>query len=215
MSAPRILVACEWTGTVRDAFLARGFDAWSCDVVQDEVGSDRHIRADVRTILDRGWDLLIAHPPCTRLCRSGLRWLHKPPLKRTLEQMWADLDKAAQLFSTLWNAPVPHVAVENPRMHRHAQERIAGFVPPTQIVQPWEYGHGETKATGLWLRNLPALTPTNIVEGREARIHRMPQSFNRGRERSRTYKGLARAMADQWGSHVLAAMGETELGEAA
>jgi hypothetical protein len=202
----RVLIGCEWSGTVRDAFLARGFDAWSCDLVADERGSNRHIRADVRDVLRDGWDMLIvAHPPCTRLCKSGLRWLHTPPAGRTLEAMWAELDEGAALFSVLWNAPVEHVAVENPRMHRHAQQRIAGFVPPAQVVQPWEHGHGETKATCLWLRNLPRLTPSNIVEGREQRIFRMPASPTRQRERTRFFPGIAAAMADQWGGYVLAA----------
>jgi hypothetical protein len=200
----RVLVACEWTGTVRDAFLRRGFDAWSCDRAQDELGSNRHIRADVRTILGDGWGLLIvAHPPCTRLCKSGLRWLHAPPKGRTLESMWRDLDEAADLFSLLWEAPIPHVAVENPRMHRHAQARIRGYVQPTQTIQPWQFGHGETKATCLWLRDLPPLTPTDIVGGRTERVHRMPEGPMRSRERSRFFRGIGDAMADQWGSYVL------------
>lgn len=196
----RVLVACEFSGTVRDAFLARGYDAWSCDLLPDEHGSNRHIRGDVRDVLGYGWDLLIvAHPPCTRLCLSGLRWLHTPPEGRTKDEMWADLEAGAALFSDLWNAPIERVCVENPKMHRHAKERISGYVEPAQFVQPWWFGHGETKATGLWLKNLPPLAPTNIVEGREARVHRMSQTPDRWRERSRTFSGLAAAMADQWG----------------
>lgn len=202
----RVLVACEFSGTVREAFLAAGFDAWSCDLLADERGSNRHIRCDVRDILGDGWDLLIvAHPPCTRLCNSGVRWLTAPPAGRTLQELWAELDNGAALFSTLWNAPVPHVAVENPVMHRHAKERIVGYVPPAQSVQPWQFGHGESKRTCLWLRNLPPLVPTRIVDGREQRVFRMSPGPNRGRERSRFFPGIAAAMADQWGRHILAA----------
>lgn len=200
MSEARILVACEFSGTVRDAFLARGYDAWSCDLLPDERGSNRHITGDVRDILDDGWDLLIvAHPPCTRLCNSGVRWLSTPPPGRALEDMWAELDEGAALFSTLWNAPVPRVAVENPVMHKHAKARIVNYAEPAQSVQPWQFGHGETKRTCLWLRNLPPLTPTLIVEGREQRVHRMPPGPDRWKERSRFFPGIAAAMAGQWG----------------
>lgn len=204
MGIARILVGCEFSGTVREAFLRRGYDAWSCDLLPDEKGSNRHIRGDVLDVIaDGGWDLLIvAHPPCTRLCNSGVRWLTKPPAGKTLEQMWEELDQGAALFSALWNAPIPHVAVENPVMHRHAKERITGYQEPAQSVQPWQFGHGEVKRTCLWLRNLPKLTPTNIVEGREARVHRMPPGPYRGLERSRFFDGIAVAMADQWGPLV-------------
>lgn len=196
----RVLVACEFSGTVREAFLARGYDSWSCDLLPDERGSNRHIRGDVRDVLGDGWDLLIvAHPPCTRLCNSGVRWLKSPPPGRSLPEMWADLDEGAALFSTLWNAPIDRVAVENPVMHRHAKERIINYAKPAQSVQPWQFGHGETKRTCLWLRNLPALTPTNVVDGRAARVHRMPPGPDRWRERSRFFTGIANAMADQWG----------------
>lgn len=197
----RILIGCEFSGTVRDAFTARGYDAWSCDLLPDERGSNRHIRGDVRDVLGDGWDVLIVcHPPCTRLCNSGVRWLTTPPEGRTREAMWAELEGGADLFSTLWNAPIDRIAIENPVMHRHAKERIRGYRPPAQSVQPWQFGHGETKRTCLWLKNLPCLTPTDIVEGRIARVHRMPPSPQRWAERSRTYIGFANAMADQWGS---------------
>lgn len=203
----RVLVACEFSGTVREAFLARGHDAWSCDLLPDERGSNRHIRGDVRDILDERWDMIIvAHPPCTRLCNSGVRWLSEPPPGRTRQEMWHELEAGADLFSTLWNAPAPCVAVENPVMHRHAKSRIRGYEPPAQSVQPWQFGHPETKRTCLWLRNLPPLAPTNVVDGREARVHRMPQSRNRWRERSRFFPGIAAAMADQWPPHVLKAV---------
>lgn len=196
----RVLVGCEFSGVVRDAFLARGHDAWSCDLEPAETPSNRHMRCDVRDVLHLGWDLLmVAHPPCTRLTLSGVRWLHQPPRGRDRASMWAELDAACDLFSTLLKAPIPRVAIENPIMHRHARERICGWVPPAQTVQPWQYGHGETKATCLWLRNLPALTPTAVVEGRQARVHRMPPGPNRARERSRFFPGIAAAMADQWG----------------
>lgn len=189
----RVLVACEFSGIVRRAFAARGHDAWSCDLLPAEDRSNRHIVGDARDILNDGWDLLmVAHPPCTRLCNSGVRWLEE-------RNLWADLDEAAALFSTFWNARIPRIAVENPVMHRHAKARIVNYQPPAQSVQPWQFGHGETKRTCLWLRNLPPLAPTKVVEGREARVHRMPPGPDRWRERSRFFTGIAEAMADQWG----------------
>lgn len=196
----RVLVACEFSGIVRRAFAAAGFDAWSCDILPAEDGSNRHITGDVRGVLSDGWDLLIvAHPPCTRLCNSGVRWLSVPPPGRTAEDMRRELIEGASLFSTLWNAPVARRCIENPVMHRHAKALISNYRPPAQSVQPWQYGHGETKRTCLWLAGLPPLTPTNIVKGREARVHRMPPGPHRARERSRFYPGIAEAMAAQWG----------------
>lgn len=195
----RVLVACEFSGIVRRAFAHRGHDAWSCDLLPSEDRSNKHIIGDVRDILDDGWDLLIvAHPPCTRLCNSGVRWLHAPPPGRSLDDMRAELIAGAELFSACWNAPVERIAVENPIMHRHAKALIENYEPPAQTIQPWQFGHGETKATCLWLRNLPPLTPTNIVPGRTARVHRMPQRPDRWKERARTFPGIAEAMADQW-----------------
>ena len=194
----KVLVACEFSGTVRNAFLEQGHDAWSCDLLPDETGSSRHIKGDVRCLLGDGWDLIIAHPPCTRLANSGVRWLEKPPPGRTREDMKAKLEEGADLFSTLWNAPARHVAVENPVMHKYAKALIRGYQPPAQSVQPWQFGHPETKRTCLWLRNLPPLVPTNVVEGREARVHRMSPGPDRWRERSRFFRGIAVAMADQW-----------------
>ena len=197
----RVLIACEYSGVVRRAFAARGHDAWSCDLLPSEDHANQHIIGDARDLLNDGWDLLmVAHPPCTRLCNSGVRWLSRPPKGKTLAQMWADLDEAANLFSAFWNAPIDRVAVENPIMHRHARERIRNFAPASQQLQPWQFGHGETKATCLWLKNLAPLRPTNIVDGRTQRVHRMSPGPNRWRERSRTYQGIADAMADQWGS---------------
>lgn len=205
----KVLVACERSGIVRNAFLARGHDAWSCDLLPAEDGSNRHITGDARDILHDGWDLLmVAHPPCTRLCNSGVRWLSRPPRGRTLDDMWADLRAGAALFAAFWNGPVERVAVENPVMHRHAKALIEGYRPPAQIVQPWWFGDPAFKATGLYLRNLPALTPTRKLTpprpGTDAhkawsRIHRMPPSPHRARERSRFFPGMADAMAEQWG----------------
>lgn len=198
--ALRVLVACEFSGVVRRAFAARGHDAWSCDLLPAEDRSNKHIIGDARDILNDGWGLLmVAHPPCTRLCNSGVRWLTKPPAGKSLAQMWRELDEAAGLFSAFWNAPIDRVCIENPVMHGHAKRRIRNYAPPAQSVQPWQFGHGESKRTCFWLRGLPLLTPTNIVPGREQRVHRMPPSADRWRERSRFFQGIAEAMADQWG----------------
>lgn len=196
----RVLVACEFSGTVRRAFAARGHDAWSCDLLPAEDGSNHHIVGDARDLLGDGWDLLIvAHPPCTRLCNSGVRWLSTPPRGRTLADMWAELQAGAALFSVFWNAPIERICVENPVMHRHAKALITGYCEPAQSVQPWQFGHGEVKRTCFWLKNLPRLRSTHIVAGREARVHRMSPGPDRGKERSRFFDGIAAAMADQWG----------------
>ncbi|CAD5276908.1 conserved hypothetical protein [Bosea sp. 62] len=203
MKALRVLVACEFSGTVRRAFAARGHDAWSCDLLPAEDRSNRHIVGDARAILSDGWDLLmVAHPPCTRLCNSGVRWLSVPPAGRSLDDMWRDLDEGAALFSAFWNAPIERIAIENPVMHRHAKARIVNYREPAQSVQPWQFGHGEVKRTCLWLKNLPPLTPTSVVEGRTPRVHRMSPGPDRWRERSRFFSGIADAMADQWGGLV-------------
>lgn len=212
----RVLVACEFSGVVRRAFAARGYDAWSCDLLSAEDRSNKHIICDVRELLDDGWDMLIvAHPPCTRLCNSGVRWLSMPPPGRTLEEMWAELDEGAALFSACWNAPVKRVCVENPIMHRYARERITGYQPPVQIVQPWWFGEPQFKATGLYLRGLPALVETNRLvpparnteeHKRWSVVHRMSRSRNRSRERSRFFPGIADAMADQWGPLLSASL---------
>ncbi|MCB2106376.1 MAG: hypothetical protein KDE14_01690 [Rhodobacteraceae bacterium] len=196
----RVLVACEFSGIVRRAFAARGCDAWSCDLLPAEDGSNKHIVGDARDVLDDDWDLLmVAHPPCTRLCNSGVRWLTAPPAGKTLEQMWRELDEAAALFSAFWNAPISRVCIENPVMHRHAKARVVNYEPPAQSVQPWQFGHGEVKRTCFWLRNLPLLQPTEIVTGRVARVHRMSPGPLRWKERSRFFPGIAAAMANQWG----------------
>jgi hypothetical protein len=194
----RVLCACEYSGEVRRALRALGHDAWSCDLLPAEDGSPWHRQQDVRELLDMGWDLMIGHPPCTFLSRAGWHWVNKPdssvhPLKGEPRRQAAK--EAAEFFMLLWNAPIPRIAIENPRPIVHAN-----LPPHTQVIQPWQFGHGETKATCLWLKNLPKLVPTNIVEGREARIHRMPPSKDRSKERSRTYTGIAKAFAEQWGS---------------
>lgn len=200
----RVLVACEFSGIVRCAFAARGHDAWSCDLLPADDGGAQHIIGDVLPHLGDGWDLMIAHPPCTRLCNSGVRWLSTPPPGRSAEDMQRGLVEGAELFSDLWCAPIRHVAIENPVMHRHAKAMIRDYAPPAQSVQPWQFGHGETKRTCLWMRNLPPLVPTDIVEGREARVHRMPPGPDRWKERSRFFSGIADAMADQWGAAITA-----------
>lgn len=206
----KILIACECSGTVRDAFLANGHDAYSCDLKPDVNMSNRHIRDDVRDVLKmEKWDLLmVAHPPCTRLCNSGVRWLSSPPPNRTKEEMWEELEEGAQLFSDMLNADVPRIAVENPVMHKHAKKRIKGYFEFSQSIQPWQYGHTETKRTCLWLKNLPDLQETNNVydemmllpKKERNRIHSMGPSADRGAARSIFYTGIAKAMADQWGS---------------
>lgn len=195
----RVLVACEYSGVVRNAFLDRGADAWSCDLLPSEDGSNRHIVGDARDLLNDGWDLLmVAHPPCTRLCNSGVRWLSVPPPGKSAGQMQRELEEGAALFSAFWNAPIERIAVENPVMHRHAKALIEGYREPAQSIQPWQFGHGECKRTCLWLKNLPPLTPTAVVEGREQRVHRLPPRADRWKERSRFFPGIAAAMADQW-----------------
>lgn len=179
----RVLVACEFSGIVRDAFAANGHDAWSCDVLPSE-SSGQHYQGDVRDFLEAGWDLLIAHPPCTHLAASGARWF-----KEKADEQAHALGFVLQL----WRAPVARIAIENP-----IGILSSAWRKPDQIIQPWQFGHGETKATCLWLKNLPHLRPTEIAEGREPRIHFMPPSAERSKERSRSYLGIAEAMADQW-----------------
>lgn len=213
----RVLIACETSGVVRRAFLARGHDAWSNDILPAEDGSNRHIRCDVREILDDGWDLMmVAHPPCTRLCNSGVRWLHTPPPGRSNDDMWRELDDGAALFSAVWNAPIDRIAVENPVMHRYAKERIVNYERPAQTVQPWWFGEKAFKATSFYLRGLPALTATNRLTpprpGTEEHkawsvVHRAPPGPERWRIRSRTFPGIAAAMAAQWGDHAVADVG--------
>lgn len=186
MSRPRMLVACEYSGTVRDAFAAVGWDAWSCDLLPTE-RPGQHYEMDVRDAFYCAgyWDLVIAHPPCTHLAVSGARWFKE---KR------GEQEEALQFVRFLMGVRVPRIAIENPVSVISSRIR-----KPDQIIQPWMFGHGETKATCLWLKNLPKLTPTNVVDGRLARVHRMAPGPDRWRERSRTFQGIADAMAAQWG----------------
>jgi hypothetical protein len=180
----KILIACEFSGIVREAFRLIGHTAVSSDILPSEIPGD-HYQGDVRDILNDGWDLMIAHPPCTHLCVSGARWF-----KNKIEEQ-----KEALVFvQELMNAPIPKIAIENPVSIISSRIRN-----PDQIIQPWQFGHGETKSTCLWLKNLPKLQPTNIVDGRVAKVHRMPPGPERWKERSRTYPGIADAMAQQWG----------------
>lgn len=205
----KILIACETSGTVRNAFLNRGHDAWSCDVLPSDDLTNRHIRDDVLEVLKmESWDMLmVAHPPCTRLCNSGVRWLHKAPPGKTLAEMWEQLDQGAELFSKLWNADVPRVAIENPVMHKHAKARIKNFQPFAQSVQPYEFADSidaednVSKRTCLWLRNLPPLIKTGTLTRETARqdIYNASPGKDRWKVRSKFHKGIAQAMADQWG----------------
>jgi len=183
----RVLIACEFSGTVRDAFGIRGHNAWSCDVLPSE-RPGQHIQGNVLDVLDRGWDLMVAHPPCTHLAVSGARWF-----KDKLPEQAAALDFVRRLLE----APIPRIALENPVSIISSRIR-----KPDQIVQPWQFGHGEVKATCWWLKGLPPLQPTQIVEGRFARVHREAPSPDRWKNRSRTFPGIATAMATQWGSCV-------------
>lgn len=179
-----VLVACEYSGVVRSAFRALGHDAWSCDVLPAEDEDIHHLQCDVLKVLGDGWDLMIAHPPCTHLAVSGARWF---PGKIMQQQ------EAIRFVRTLLAAPIARIALENPVSILSSVIR-----KPDQVIQPWQFGHGETKATCLWLKNLPPLKATDIVEGRQPRVHFMSPGPDRWKERSRTLPGIASAMADQW-----------------
>ena len=180
----KVLIACEFSGIVREAFAKRGHDATSADLLPTEIPG-KHYQGNVLDIIGDGWDLMIAHPPCTHLAVSGARWFKDKQFEQAA---------ALRFVWKLMIADIPRIAIENPVSIISSRIR-----KPDQIIQPWQFGHGETKATCLWLKNLPLLKPTIIVNGRENRIHKMPPSENRWRERSRTYQGIADAMAEQWG----------------
>jgi hypothetical protein len=205
----RVLVACEYSGVVREAFRRRGFDAWSCDLEPADDGSVHHFHTDVKTVVGnfKDWDLVIAHPPCTYLCNSGVRWLVDPCAKdwSTRWQKMADAYEFFMWFVELFTekGAARRLAIENPISHKHA-----GLPKYTQIIQPWMFGHPETKATCLWLYNLPKLEPTDNVKqymdlyvpkSQRSRIHYMSPGPGRSKARSKTYTGIAEAMADQWG----------------
>ena len=190
----RILIACEYSGRVRDAFRALGHDAISCDLLPSEAPGP-HIQGDVRALLREPWALVIAHPPCTYLANSGVRWLKTDPAR------WGRMRKGAEFFFACLNANAPLVAVENPVMHGHARDLIGG-IRPQFTVQPWQFGDDFKKRTCFWTRNLPPLNPTSTLDGStaQAECHLASPGPDRWKERSRTYPGLARAMAEQWGA---------------
>jgi len=179
----KVLIACEYSGAVRDAFIAAGHEALSCDLLPTD-NPGPHYQGDVRDVLNDGWDLMIAHPPCTHLAVSGARWF---------KDKQAEQAEALDFVRLLLDAPIDRIALENPVSVISSRIR-----KPDQIIQPWQFGHGETKATCLWLKGLPKLTPTDIVDGREARVHKLPPSADRWKIRSTTYPGIAAAMAQQW-----------------
>jgi hypothetical protein len=196
----KVLVACEYSGTVREAFRAKGHFAISCDLLPADDGSKYHYQGDVFGIVNNGWDLMIAHPPCTFLTNSGVCHLH------TDESRWEKMSQGAEFFKAILEVNIPRICVENPIMHKYAKEVIGyGY---SQIVQPWMFGHTESKATCLWLKNLPPLTETNNVktemmklpDNQRQRLHYLPPGPDRWKLRSKTFEGLANAMADQWGS---------------
>ena len=183
----KILIACEYSGKVREAFRNLGHDAWSCDLLPADDNSPHHIQGDVLDILDDGWDMMVSFPPCQHLAVSGARWF-KEKIADGRQQQGIDF------FMAMVNAPIPMISIENPIGIMSTR-----YQKPTQIIQPWQFGHGETKATCLWLKSLAPLQPTDIVEGREQRIWKMPPSADRWKKRSETYQGIADAMARQWG----------------
>lgn len=198
----RVLVACEYSGRVREAFRKLGHDAWSCDLLPSDDNSPYHIQGDVLDILNDGWDLMVAHPPCTYLTNAGVTWLHKQP------ERWEQMRDGAEFFKTLLNAPIPLIAVENPIMHKYAVEIIGRR--QDQVLQPYMFGHMERKATCLWLKGLPKLIPTNDVKAEmlklpknvQQRLHYLPPSPDRWKLRSMTFQGIADAMADQWNNVI-------------
>lgn len=204
----RVLVACEYSGRVRDAFIARGHVAMSCDILPtDKPGP--HYQGDVLDILHDGWDLMIAHPPCTRLTNAGVRWLKEPPTNKTLVQMWREFFEGVEFYKALRNAPIPKKAIENPVMHKHAKELLGNI--KRQIVQPWHFGDEAFKATGFELIGLNPLEETNRLtppkpgtdeHKKWSFIHRATPSPDRWKLRSTTFPGIAAAMADQWGKYA-------------
>ncbi len=183
----KVLIACEYSGRVRNAFIALGHEAMSCDLLPTD-SNGPHYQGNVLDILNDGWDLMIAHPPCTHLAVSGARYF-------AAKKASGVQDEALNFVKLLMNADIPKIAIENPISIISSQIR-----KPDQIIQPWQFGHGETKATCLWLKNLTLLKPTDIVQGREPKVHKMPPSLDRWKLRSTTYQGIANAMANQWGA---------------
>ena len=208
----KVLVACEYSGVVREAFRARGHDAMSCDTLPTEIPGP-HYQGDVRDVLDDDWDLIIAHPPCTYLANSGVHCLHKD------ESRWAKLDEGAAFFKLFVDHPCKKICIENPVMHKYAIERIGGR-KQSQTVQPYEYGHPASKRTCLWLKGLPILRPTNILERPESGVWenqtpsgrcKLGPGPERAKLRSKTFEGIAEAMAEQWGGESVPVQGELAL----
>lgn len=200
----RVLVACEFSGVVRDAFIEAGHDAVSCDLLPTE-SPGPHYQGDVRDMLAAPWDLLIAHPPCTYLTNAGVRWLHgdyghkMAPTSLVGEDRWAAMREGAAFFRLFLDADCPRIAVENPIMHRYAIELVGG--KQDQVVQPWMFGDPQQKAVGLWLRGLPPIIATGPMETeRHQLVHKMAPSADRAHKRSVFFPGIAAAMAAQWGS---------------
>jgi hypothetical protein len=198
----RVLVGCEFSGVVRDAFARRGHEAWSCDFLESETPGN-HYRGNVLDMLTQPWDIFIAHPTCTFMCNSGVKHLYLGGKKENGPDplRWANLRESAEFFLTLWKANVPRICLENSIMHRYAKELIG--MKQSQTIQPWQFGHGESKGTCFWLKNLRPLVPTNIVAGREQKVHNASPGPNRWKERSRTKLGIGDAMAEQWGAECL------------
>lgn len=221
MIALRVLIGCETSGIMRRAFAALGHDVWSCDLEPAEDGSNRHIICDIRELLHAGWDLLaVMHPPCTRLCRSGRRWMSGPgkwttpkalPKGRTVEDLRAEFENGVDLFTACWRAPIDHVAIENPEMNDLARERMPEDLPAPQMVQPFWFGDPAYKSTGWYLRELPELVETDRLpepaRGSSEwkawnRVHRMPPGPERARLRARSFPGMCAAAAAQWSAHA-------------
>ena len=213
----RVLIACESSGTLRRAFAAKGHEAWSCDLLPADDGeTEFHVQGDARDVIQQRWDLVIAHPPCTRLANSGVRWLTKAPAGRTLDDMWAEFAEGVELYRVMRSANTEHLAIENPVMHLHARVAL-GFAAghyKRHVVQPWMFGDEAFKATGWELHGLPQLTPTNVLERpakgtedykRWSAIHRASPGPLRWKQRSKSFPGMAAAIADQWGRFVEAA----------
>ena len=200
----RVLVACEYSGRVREAFRAQGHDAWSCDLLPADDDSPYHYKGNVLDIIDDGWDMMIAHPPCTYFTNSGVSWLTG---KNKIEGRWEQLDEAAVFFNRLLDSNIPKICIENPIPHKYALERIGGR-KYNQLIQPYMFGHKETKATCFWLKGLDPLVPTTDLKAEtmalpareRQRLHWLPPSPDRWKLRSMTYQGVADAMAKQWGN---------------
>lgn len=195
----KVLIACEYSGTVREAFRRLGHDVLSCDLLPSDDDSPYHYQGDVMDVINDGWDLMIAHPPCTYLSNSGVTWLYKN------QERWKDLISGAVFFRSLLNCGIPKIAIENPIMHRYAKQIIEQ--EKSQVIQPWQFGHAESKATCLWVKNLPLIVETKNVRDEFVslpkkigqRLHYLPPSKDRWKVRSKTYQGIADAMAEQWG----------------